>query len=196
MTERYRKPLSTSAMAVAALALIGLAVVSGLWLGSLRLSTVQVRSLAPSIVQLERIGELAMMRVHVTDILLAEGEGYRGSWLINGDALLSCNVSHTTITDIDSEKRTATIRLPKLRAISVRVNHDRTKTWSVEKTTWLPWKWGDQGLLRDAAMFHAQQLVEAAANSERHMTYAKSQAETLVRQMYNFIGWTVRVEWE
>lgn len=148
------------------------------------------------VTQLERIGELAATRVHVTDILTAEGEGHRGSWLVNGDALLSCDLSKAALADIDLEARTATIRMPPLRVIAARVNHDKTKTWSVEKTSWLPWRWGDQGAMRDAAMFHAQQLIETAASSERHLGPARSHTEQLVQRMYQLIDWNVAVEWE
>lgn len=156
----------------------------------------RARSVMPTVTQLEKIGELAATRVHVTDVLTAEGEGHRGLWLVSGDALLSCNVSKATLGDIDQEARTATIRLPSLRVTSARVNHDKTKTWSVEKTTWLPWRWGDQGAMRDGAMFHAQQLIEAAAGSERHLTAAKAHAEFLIRQMFDFVDWKVDVKWE
>ena len=155
-----------------------------------------IRSTGPTVTQLERIGELTTTRVHVTDVLFAEGEGYRGSWLIKGDALLSCDMSQAKIMKVDAEKRTATIHLPPLRVISARVDHDKTKTWSVEKTSWLPWSGGDQGIVRDTAMFHAQNLVETAAGSERHLSTAKIQAERLIRQMYDFVGWKVDVVWE
>ena len=155
-----------------------------------------IRSIAPTMIQLERLGELMTTRVHVTDLLWAEGEGYRGSWLISGDALLSCEVSKTTVSNVNMEEHTATLRLPPPRVISARVDHEKTKTWSVEKTTWLPWKWGDQGVMRDAAMFHAQKLIETAASSERHRGPAKAQAELLIQQIYEFVGWEVHVEWE
>jgi hypothetical protein len=128
--------------------------------------------------------------------LWAEGEGYRGSWLISGDALLSCNVSKASIANINPVARTATIRLPALRVMSARVDHEKTQTWSVEKATWLPWRWGNQGALRDAAMFHAQKLIETASASERHLGPAKIQAELLIRQMYDFVDWKIDVDWE
>ena len=179
-----------------ALVLVTISIGYGLWLGKTQRVPPVVRSTGPTVTQLERIGELTTTRVHVTDVLSAEGEGYRGSWLIKGDALLSCDMSQAKIVNVNAEKRTATIRLPNLRVISARVDHDKTKTWSVEKTTWLPWRWGDQGLVRDTAMFHAQKLVEAAAGSERHLCPAKAQAELLIRQMYDFVEWKVDVEWE
>jgi hypothetical protein len=152
--------------------------------------------MGPTVIQLEKLGELTTTRVHITDLLWAEGEGYRGSWLISGDALLSCDVSNAKIMNVNAETRTALILLPPLRVISARVNHDKTKTWSVEKTTWLPWNWGDQGVMRDAAMFHAQQLIESAAGSERNLGPARAQAELLIQQLYDFVKWKVDVEWE
>jgi hypothetical protein len=146
-----------------------------------------LRSVGPSIAQLERIGELATTRIHVTDILTAEGKGLRGVWLIGGDALLSCDLSQAKIARVDNTKRTATIRLPPLHVISARLDHERN--------TWLPWKWGDQGAFRDAAMVHAQQLIQAAAGSERHVTPARAQTERLIGQLYDLIEWRVTVEW-
>ena len=75
--------------------------------------------------------------------MLAKGEGYRGSWLIKGDALLSCDVSQAKIVRVDTTARTATLRLPPLHVTSARVDHEKTRTWSVERNTWLPWKWGE-----------------------------------------------------
>ena len=167
-----------------------------IWLQQRSPEWIKTHATMPTIRQLEKIGELAAIRVHVTDVLYAEGEGYRGSWLISGDALLSCDMSKATVINVDTKARAATIRLPPIRVVGARTNHDKTKTWSVEKTTWLPWRWGDQGAMRDAAMFHAQHLIETAAESERNRGSAKTQAEVLIHQMYDFVEWKIEVEWE
>ena len=44
-------------------------------------------------------------------------------------------------------------------------------------------------------MIHAQQLIESAASSERHLGPARVQAELLIQRMYQFIGWNVGIEW-
>lgn len=179
-----------------ALALATFAIGYEIWSGQRRPVPLQLRSLGPTVTQLERIGELTTTRVHVTDVLFAEGEGYRGSWLIKGDALLACDMSKAKIVKIDADKRIATIRLPPLRVISARIDHSKTKTWSVEKTSWLPWNWGDQEIVHDTAMFHAQRLVETAAVSQQHLGSAKTQAELLIRQIYDYVEWKVEVQWE
>jgi len=194
MIEKIITPVVWWLVVILGCAVVGLS--SWIWLHYRSADPAYIRSVTPTVTQLERIGELAATRVHVTDVLYAEGEGYRGSWLINGDALLSCDMSKGTLIDVDSEARTATIRMPPLRVISARVNHDKTKTWSVEKTTWLPWRWGDQGVMRDAAMFHAQQLVETSAGSECHLGPARAHTELLIERAYQFIEWNVIIQWE
>lgn len=154
------------------------------------------QSLGPSISQLERIGEVAAVRVHVADVLTADGEGLRGVWLIKGDALLSCDLSKAKFTRIDPTARTATVRLPPLHATSARIDHEKTRTWSVERSTWLPWKWGDQSAFRDAALAHAQKLIESAAASERNLAPARAQTELLIQEMYILVDWKVTVCWE
>jgi hypothetical protein len=134
-------------------------------------------SFGPTITQLESMSKLATTRVHITDVLTGEGEGYRGSWLIKEDALLSCDLSRAVILRRDNETRTAVIRLPRLRVRSPRLDHEKSKVWSVEKATWLPWKWGNQDLFRDEADFHAQKLVETAAGSEETLGPARARVE-------------------
>ena len=156
----------------------------------------QIHSLGPTVSQLERISELVPIRIHVADVLIAQGEGYRGAWLIKGDAVLSCDVSRAKIVHIDSAARSATLRLPPLRVTSARVDHDRTKTWNVHKTSWLPWSGGDQNALRDTAMYHAQRLIEDAALSDWNLESARNQTGILIQQMYEIVGWNVAVEWD
>ena len=100
----------------------------GTRLGAHQHITTQTQSLGPTVSQLERIGELASARIHVTEILMADGEGFRGAWLIKGDALLACDVSRAKILNLNPTARTATLRLPPLRGTSARVDHTKTKT--------------------------------------------------------------------
>jgi hypothetical protein len=185
---------------IGAIVLIGLLVLAAFGIrahfGPQQHVATQARSLGPTISQLERIGELASARIHVTDILLADGEGFRGAWLIKGDALLTCDVSRAKILNLDPTARTATLRLPPLRVTSARVDLTKTKTWSVEKKSWLPWTAGNQSVFRDAAMHHAQQLIEATASSSQHREPSKAQAELLIGRTYELMGWKVSIEWE
>lgn len=180
------------------LLLATLSLAYGFWVGRYRLAAQMptvVSSMKPTVIQLERLGQLTTARIHITDVLCAKGEGYRGSWMVSGDALLACDVSKAHIDNIDDEKRTARIWLPLPNVISARVNHELTRTWSVERTSWMPWKWGDQSLLRDAAMYHAELLIENAASSEQHVASSQRQAEAMIEQLYEFLDWKVEVHW-
>jgi hypothetical protein len=156
---------------------------------------VVVKSLGPTTHQLQRLGELASLRLNIVDVLQAEGQGHRGLWLIKGDALLACDMTRAEIVDADEAAKTAVVRLVNPRCVSPRVDHEKTKTWNIEKSTWLPWKWGDKDELREAAMYHAQKLVEEAARSPHNIGQAQSNAELLVRRTYEMVGWHVTVEW-
>src|SRR2546421_356422 len=81
------------------------------WLTPGRPQPTIAQSLGPTVQQLESIGQITSMRVHVVDVLQAEGEGYRGSWLIRGDALLACDMSKAQIVHRDDESKTAVIHL-------------------------------------------------------------------------------------
>ena len=87
-----------------------------------------IRSQGPTIEKLERLSQLVTTRVQVADILVAEGQGCRGSWLIKGDALLSVNLGQAKITDKHEDTKQATIILPEPQVLPPRVDHSRTRT--------------------------------------------------------------------
>ena len=125
MTELLRQSGKLLVNGFLVLLFMAISVGYGIWLGRSRPvppTPPRVHSMAPTVIQLERLGELTTTRIHVTDVLWAESESHRGSWLICGDALLSCDVSKASILNVDQLAHTATIRLPPLRVISARVN--------------------------------------------------------------------------
>ena len=153
-------------------------------------------STGPTVTSLESLGELVSTKVNVADVLQATSDSYRGSWLIKGDALISIDMSRARIIESDPKTQSARISLPLPKVLTARVDHSRTKTWSVEKTAWLPWRGGDPDSLRDQAMLHAQELVEYAASSKENMDHARYSAETVIRGVFQLVGWNVTVEWE
>jgi hypothetical protein len=152
-------------------------------------------STGPTITSLESLGELVSTKVQVADVLEATGNDYRGSWLIKGDALISIEMTRARIVESNDRTHAARVSLPLPKVLSARVDHSRTKTWSVEKTTWIPLR-GNPDSMRDDAMKHAQELVEYAANSKENMDHAKYSAETVIENIYRLVGWQVTIEWE
>lgn len=166
------------------------------WLKWLKADPPAARSLGPTVSELEEMGELVVTKVHVADVLEAEGLGHRGLWLVRGEALIAVNMAEAELTDKDDAKQSATIRLPAPSVISARVDHEKTKTYDFESTTWLPWRKGDQGALRDNAMLHAQRLVEHSAQQNVGFDYARQTCELLLHNIYQQVSWDVQVEWQ
>ena len=99
------------------------------------------------------------------------------------------------ILDKNDEARRATVRLPPPEVMQARVDHERTRTWQVNRMAWLPWN-ADQDRLRDAVMLQAQQLVAHAAGSTESIQQAKTSTEAIIRAFYAEVGWQVEVTWE
>ena len=91
-----------------------------------------VSSQGPTIERLERLSHLVSSRVSVADVLIGEGDGCHGAWLIRGDALLAVDLTHAQISEKDEAARRATILLPQPGILQPRVDHSRTKTWEVK----------------------------------------------------------------
>lgn len=154
-----------------------------------------VCSQGPTVERLERLSHLVTARVYVADVLVGEGEGCRGAWLIKGDALVGVNLGHARIAEKDEATRQALIVLPAPEVLQPRVDHQRSRTWEVRRMTWLPWN-ADEDRLRDEVMLQAQQLVAHAAGSNENLQQARTAAATIVKAFYEEVGWQVRVSWE
>ena len=64
-----------------------------------------MRSVGPTIVQLERLQYLVSTRVHVADVLVGESRWLEGSWIIQGDALIGVDMKKAEIRDTDQKAR-------------------------------------------------------------------------------------------
>jgi hypothetical protein len=154
-----------------------------------------VKSSGPTITQLQSLGELVVLKISVSDVLQAEGKGYKGAWLIKGDALMAIDLRKATFQNADQTSRRLTVVLPQPKLIQPRVDHEKTKTWEVSKTTWVPFG-GNPDALRDETMLQAQKLVNHACGKEDIVEQARYNTKLLISHMYRFIDWEVDVLWQ
>ena len=129
----------------------------------------------------------------VADILVGEGEGCRGSWLIRGDAMIGVDLA-AQILGKDDQARRATVRLPQPEVMQARVDHERTKTWQIKSDhldTFVE-RPGQIARCRDAS---AQRLVAHAAGATESIQQAKAAAEAIIAAFYAEVGWQVKVTW-
>lgn len=149
---------------------------------------------APTVERIQSLSQLVTTRVTISDVLTGESDDVRGVWLIKGDALLGIDLSDAKVLSLDPLKRHAVISLKQPVVLSARVDHERSMTWDVQRTTWTPWK-GDKDRLRDKAMYHAQKLVEFAASRPELIEEARSHAAHAIYDTYRSVDWNVEIRW-
>jgi hypothetical protein len=154
-----------------------------------------VSETGPTIQRLERLSCLCTDRVYVADVLIGQSENSKGAFLIRGDALLVVDMSKANIVEKDESAKRAAVRLPRPEVLQARVDHERTKTWEVRSTTWIPWR-ADQDSLRDEVFHQAQLMVAQAAGSRENVEHAKRSAEIIIAALYEHVGWTVSIVWQ
>ncbi len=166
-------------------------------LAAMNHSRPQAPLLMPTVQSLEQLARIVTLKVHLADTLAVDArdgiDSVRAAWIIKGDALIGIDVARASIEDIDSERRTAVIRLPQPEVMSPRVDHDRTRTVNM-RTGW--WTSGDyMALISDRAMLRAQQRITEQAGSAEHIDMAREQAARIITGFYEIIGWTVGIVW-
>ncbi len=187
------------AMAAVGLLVLPLYVTLRTWDLGLRDTTPAVRSVGPTMVQLERLKYLVSTRVHVADVLVGESRWLEGSWITQGDALLAVDMKKAEIRNRDEKGRTAVIVLPQPAVLSPRVNHERTRQWDIKSSSWIPLAslvLGDRAAMEKRAMLEAQQLVERAAGSEDNRAMARKAVEGMLAELYQGVGWEISVQWK
>jgi hypothetical protein len=153
-------------------------------------------STGPTITALQAMGHLVTLKYSTGDVLEANDKSFRGAWIVKGDALIAVDLRKAKLISTDEQARTVVLQLPKPRSLSPRVDHEKTKTYSFQRSTWLfiP-GWGDQAPLRDQAMKEAQHLVEFACSHEDVIEQARTNAALMIRTMYQMADYSVEIDW-
>ena len=99
------------------------------------------QSSGPTVESVRRIAELLTLRVSVADVLTGEAYGYRGVWIVKGDAHFGIDLDKIDVPMElrDDGHRSAIIVLPRPRLKYARLDHDVSKTWQVSRDAW--WRW-------------------------------------------------------
>jgi hypothetical protein len=159
-------------------------------------SPASIVSTGPTITALQAMGQLVTLKYSTGDVLEANDGTFKGAWIVKGDSLVAVDLRQAKLISADEEHRTLVIQLPHPKAISSRIDHEKTRTYSFQRSTWLfiP-GWGDQGPLRDKAMKEAQRLVEFACSHEDVVEQARKIAQLMIRTMYQMANYTVEINW-
>ena len=157
------------------------------------------QSSGPTVESVRRLADLLTLRVSIADVLVGEGYGYRGVWIVKGDAFLGIDLDEISVPAElqDEAHRTATIVLPRPQLKYARLNHDLTRTWDVARDAWWRLPSGEcENRLRDESMRQGQHTIEFAANKAEYVREAQTQTAEAIRTMYRHVGWNVTVVWK
>ncbi len=180
------------------LALITVLTISGLWVTRNFIDDQKstIISMAPTVEEIESLSKLVTNKVYVSDILQGANKDYEGLWAINGDALITIDLSEASISDKNEETKTATITLPLPKVESARVDHERTKHGGIKGVRFaLLRNPKNRTKMMDDAMQEAQAVVERAANRPEIIDNAKNQAKLNIQLLYMKVGWKVTIKW-
>lgn len=181
------------------LALIAVITVCGFWMKKNFIDdqNTTVISMAPTVEEIESLSELVTNRVYVADILKGSNKDYEGVWAINGDALITIDLSQATISDKNEETKTATITLPLPKVVSARVDHERTVNGGIKGMRMAILRNPkNRSKMMDDAMQEAQAVVKKAAGRPEIIDNAKNQAKLNIQMLYLKVGWNVAVKWQ
>ena len=153
-------------------------------------------STGPTITQIQAQGDLVTLKVTVGDVLESNDGTFQGVWLVKGDSLIAVDLRKAKLKSINEDKRQLLIQLPNPRAISPRLDHEKTKTYKIGRSTIFAIPgWGDDAQLRDNAMKEAQRLVQCACSRSDIVEQARSNAMIMIRAMYRMANYDIEVEW-
>lgn len=148
--------------------------------------------------EVEKLGHLTVQRVRIAEVLTAEMGGDRALFKIHGDALIAVDLRAIEDTDIDEGNKTITFSLPDPHVMSPRVDHSKSELFDYKSSVWNRWIKGtvkDQNHVTNVAYAHAQEAIEAAANSDAHIQESRVTAVDVLNRMFRREGWRIKVKW-
>lgn len=183
----------------AAIAVILATVICTLWVKSTFIddAPTDVESLAPTLEKIQNLSELVTNKVYVSDILDANNKDYEGKWVINGDALITIDLSAAQLVNVDEKLKSATLILPEPQVTSPRVDHTRTKPAYIKgKRFALLRNPKNKEVMHRDMMAMAQKSIEKSAGRPEVIENSRRQAELVLSNLYMKVGWKLTIQWQ
>lgn len=152
-----------------------------------------------TIQQIQPLSSLVTTRVDVADVQETTISGYTGSMkvaiLVKGDFLMGVELRNARLENVDPEKKTAVLILPQPTVSSARVDHSRTRVFSITSGGLWQMVPGDEGRpqLLNRAYEDAQRIVASAAEDRELIERARGQAQRVMRTFFEMVGWSVSI---
>jgi Protein of unknown function (DUF4230) len=173
----------------------------GISLGSRHRPVVPVNMTAPVIGKITDLAELVVLRVPISKVHVSTLEGYVGSVscvvLVHGELELGTDLKLAEFTQIDTEARTATLKLSEPKVRRARLDHQQTSVYRIDRGgIWkaLPSAEPARRIVNQA-MTEAQGCVEASGEDPQHVDRARRHTEQILSQFLQALGWEVKLVW-
>lgn len=151
---------------------------------------------SPLMHELENIADLCTLRVPLSDVMDASREDrlrcVRGIWIVKGDALIGVDMTQAEV-ETNGVGRPTIVRLPLPSIKYARIDHERTKTYTIERGILTGSRWESE--LRDDAMRQAQRMIEIMAATPDNIRVAQAHAERVVKTFCAAHGVEVDIIW-
>jgi|BioPla2DNA2_1021312.scaffolds.fasta_scaffold27949_2 hypothetical protein len=175
----------------------GASVVATLYWTKWRLPPEPEVSFKPTVQALEQLSQIVSLRIHLADTLTVDAKKGRhtvqAAWIIKGDALIAVDLKQGRVIDVSESNKTATIQLPPPSVLSPRIDHEKTKTFNLERGLWTKDEYVTY--INDKAMKLAQQKIREQASSPEYIEMGRTLAERIIRGFYSLADWEVEVAW-
>lgn len=149
----------------------------------------------PPIAVIRHMSHLVSLNVHVSDFLEGETRHHRGRWLLHGECMLGVDLSAAAYVQTRPETREAVLRLEQPRLIASKVDHERSVELYVKSRGWGRGFLSSPQLLREKCWAEGDKKIARLGQQPEHLERARRQAEAVLQQLFQGVGWKVRVEW-
>lgn len=156
---------------------------------------------APSIEQIREVGELIVLKVPVRDVVTAEVAGWTGGnslvLIIHGEVGLGVDLTKAEYIEIDHHNRQAVLSVPKPKVMYARLDHERTRIHSLNRSGLWQVAVGNAGedQLMDKAYEKAQQVMHEVGSARSLSENAKGQADRMINELFRGLQWKFECRW-
>lgn len=154
------------------------------------------------IAQVRQLAALVTLQAPISDVQVSEITGLTGALrlvvAVHGDVQVATDLNEAKLENVDAERRSATLVLPRPRPMRPRLDHEKTRVVQIERTGMWRILWGQAGesALTNQALVAAQRVLAEAAEDDELMKRACSHTESVLRNFFAALDWDVTVQWK
>jgi hypothetical protein len=155
----------------------------------------------PTLEKIQELEVLVTQRVVVSDIvearMIGRTGGIRAVVIVQGDVTLGVDLSQARIVSRDDAGKQMYLELPRPEASSPRVNHEKTRIYSIERSgLWILVPSGAaHAAIADLAFKDAQAVIMKAGSGTSLINQSLERTQTIIETFGLELSWRIDVRW-